>query len=109
MSHEDLEGWFSDPYVRHEARWLSDRNATKLVRDGEVTSYDEPPSGPWIKTPERVEADPSSTEGSDLKRADEAQSGDAYDPRRAKWAVYDQLAAQPPSAFDDVSRSWPPD
>jgi hypothetical protein len=38
------EGWFTDPYGRHEARWLSNGRATKLVRDGVVESYDEPPT-----------------------------------------------------------------
>ncbi len=108
MSHETLEGWFTDPYVRHEARWLSDGKATKLVRDGDATSYDDPPDGPWTKTPERLEADPVATEGQDLMRADGAETEDDYDAKKAKWAVYDQLAAQPPSPFDDVSRKWPP-
>lgn len=109
MSHQILlEGWFTDPYACHEARWLSDGQATKLVRDGDATSYDDPPAGPWIKEPERIEADPNATEGSDLIRADAAESGDDYDEKKAKWAVYDYLGAQPPIAFDDVSRKWPP-
>ena len=101
-----LEGWFTDPYACHEARWLSDGQATKLVRDGDATTYDDPPAGPWIKAPERVEADPNATGDSDLIRTDAAESG--YDEKKAKWAVYDYLGAQPPSAFDDVSRKWPP-
>lgn len=108
VNHEMLEGWFTDPYACHEARWLSDRRATKLVRDGDATSYDDPPAGPWIKTPERVEADPTAAGGSDLIRADAAESEGDYGEKKAKWAVYDSLAAQPPSAFGDVSRKWPP-
>jgi hypothetical protein len=36
------EGWYTDPYGRHEARWMSDSKTTKLVRDGSVESHDEP-------------------------------------------------------------------
>jgi hypothetical protein len=102
MSHETLEGWCTDPYARHDARWLSDGKPTKLVRDEDVTSYDDPPAGPWIKAPELLEADPAATNGHDLIRADGAQSGERYDKKAALWAIADQLAAQPPSAFDDV-------
>ena len=89
MSHETLEGWCTDPYAQHEARWLSDGKPTKLVRDGGVTSYDGPPAGPWVTTPELLEADPAATQGEDYKK-------------QAFWAAIDQVAAQPPSAFDDV-------
>ena len=109
MADEPLEGWFTDPFVRHEARWLSDGHATKLVRDGEVTSYDEPPDGPWLESPQRIEPDPSAVSGNDLRRADEAEAADGFDAKKGRWAVYDQLGAQPPSAFDDVARKWPPD
>lgn len=43
MSDEHEEGWYSDPFGRHEARWMSQGVPTKLVRDGELESYDEPP------------------------------------------------------------------
>ena len=33
---EAMEGWFSDPYARHEARWMSQGTPTHLVRDGEL-------------------------------------------------------------------------
>lgn len=41
-------GWFSDPYGRHEARWMSSGRPTSLVRDGVVersdpVPVDEPP------------------------------------------------------------------
>jgi hypothetical protein len=81
---------------------LSEGKATKLVRDGDVTSYDDPPAGPCIKAPELLESDPTATNGHDLMRADGAQSGERYDKKAALWAMADQLAAQPPSAFDDV-------
>ena len=31
--HEEEEGWFTDPFGRHEARWLSFGKPTKLVRE----------------------------------------------------------------------------
>ena len=76
MSNQDLEGWFTDPYAVHEARWLSDGQPTKLVRDGEVESYDEPPSGAPSVVPERIEANPFELNGSDLIRADDAEQAD---------------------------------
>ncbi len=43
MGEKHAEGWYTDPYRRHEARWMSDGSPTKLVRDGGVESYDDPP------------------------------------------------------------------
>ena len=41
-----------DPYVLHEARWLSETgDPPELVRDGDVTSYDDPPGGPFAVIP----------------------------------------------------------
>jgi len=40
------EGWYTAPYGRHEARWMSAGTPTRLVRDGEVESYDDPPDEP---------------------------------------------------------------
>jgi phospholipase C len=37
------QGWFQDPFGLHEARYFSAGRPTKLVRDGNVESYDEPP------------------------------------------------------------------
>jgi hypothetical protein len=78
MSDDQMEGWFTDPYAVHEARWLSDGWPTKLVRDGEVESYDEPPPGPPTVVPERLEPDPSAANGDDLLRADDAEQTDPY-------------------------------
>ena len=43
-------GWYKDPYNLHELRWISDGNATHLVRDGDVTSSDDPPAEPFTGT-----------------------------------------------------------
>lgn len=37
------QGWYEDPFQLHEARYFSAGRPTKLVRDGNVESYDEPP------------------------------------------------------------------
>ena len=79
-----VEGWCTDPFGRHEARWLSDGTPTKLVRDAQVESYD-PPSG----TPEFV-AEPigwgeQTPFGADLLRSDVATP--------SSQALFDHLAA----------------
>ena len=73
MSDEILEGWCTDPYSRHEARWLSDGKPTKLVRDGDTTSYDDPPDTPFIRLPELIEH--GAAAGADPVRADDARAG----------------------------------
>jgi hypothetical protein len=45
MSSGSLQGWSEDPFGLHEARYFSAGRPTKLVRDGRIESYDEPPSG----------------------------------------------------------------
>ena len=71
----EQEGWFTDPFLIHEERWLSDGRPTKLVKDGGVESFDQPPDGAPTQTPTRIEADPNRSAGSDLQRADDAQIG----------------------------------
>jgi hypothetical protein len=39
------QGWHRDPYGRHDDRWFSGGEPTRLVRDQGAESYDEPP--PW--------------------------------------------------------------
>lgn len=38
-----IQGWHPDPYERHDERWFSDGNPTRLVRDQGSEFYDEPP------------------------------------------------------------------
>lgn len=92
MPEQLEEGWYTDPFERHEARWLSDGTPTKLVRDDGVTSYDEPPDEPPTLTPVRIEVDPDTSNGSDLLRADAAEAGDqSFDAARATMAEFDTL------------------
>jgi hypothetical protein len=72
--HEEEEGWFTDPFGLHEARWLSFGKPTKLVRDGAVESYDEPPAEDPPNVPVRIEPEVEANDGADLIRAGE-QSG----------------------------------
>jgi hypothetical protein len=59
MSTEQLEGWCTDPFGRHEARWMSDGVPTKLVRDGHgAESYEDPPDEEWKVTPSPIVEEP---------------------------------------------------
>lgn len=49
------EGWYVDPFEKHDERWFSDGNPTSLVRDDDSESLDEPPAGEIPETLERVE------------------------------------------------------
>jgi hypothetical protein len=40
-------GWHQDPYGRNDSRWISAGRPTRLVRDGDVTSNDDPPAEPF--------------------------------------------------------------
>jgi hypothetical protein len=70
-AHE--EGWYTDPFARHDARWMSAGTRTKLVRDGDVESYEDP-----SVTPSRI-AEEKANDGGDLLRADGAESGTLND------------------------------
>jgi hypothetical protein len=74
MESEHEEGWYTDPYGRHEARWFSDGTPTKLVRDRDVESYDKPPDEAPTQQAERIEPEVAATGGSDLIRAGEDQT-----------------------------------
>jgi hypothetical protein len=48
MDDRGLQGWAADPFQLHEARYFSAGRPTRLVRDGRVESYDDPPSDTYI-------------------------------------------------------------
>ncbi len=77
--NDHLEGWCTDPFGRHDARWMSAGVPTKLVRDGESESFDDPPATPWSQDP--VPIVPVGAPGS-IRRADDAQD-EYFDPERA--------------------------
>jgi hypothetical protein len=68
MRAEDLEGWCTDPFGRHEARWLSQGTPTKLVRDGDIESYDDPPDEEPSQEAQLIEPDVAANGGADLIR-----------------------------------------
>ena len=78
MADEGVEGWYTDPFGRHEARWMSDGSPTKLVRDGDEESYDAPPDEEPTVTPTRI-AEGQASDGSDLIRSDDPASGSLHD------------------------------
>ena len=83
---ENLEGWFTDPFGRHEARWLSAGTPTSLVKDGIKESHDDPPDEPPAQVPERI----APAGGPDsLRRADDAERTDPFDAQRAQRRVWD--------------------
>ena len=82
------QGWYRDPYEVHEYRYFSDGRPTKLVRDGGVEGYDPPPPGP----PEGELVEIPATEpgdGTDMRRADDRETGTAYDPSATAWSTID--------------------
>jgi hypothetical protein len=93
MLAETEEGWYTDPYVRHESRWTSEGKPTKLVRDAGVESYDEPPDSAPAQTPCRIdEVEDESVGGDDFLRAEDAWGDNSsYRP-----SLGDLLASPPP-------------
>jgi hypothetical protein len=55
MGEVRSEGWFTDPFGRHEARWLTDGVPTNRVRDGRTEASDPVPDEPFTVDPVRVE------------------------------------------------------
>jgi hypothetical protein len=85
----NAEGWYQDPYGSHEARWISNGEPTKLVRDGARESYDAPPAGvaagPLVPLETEEMAD-----GGDLVRADDRTPKPDY--RQALRNVWEQTS-----------------
>ena len=65
-----LEGWHTDPFGLHEARWMSDGTPTKLVLDQGKESYDSIPYCEPIFAPEPFLASAGPQDSSDLNRSD---------------------------------------
>src|SRR5215472_13340604 len=81
---------------------------TRLVRDGGIENYDPQPAGqPKVKLVETRHTD--SSDGTDLRRADDRSAGAAYDPGARVWGPIDILAMTsrpPPEAPPNESESW---
>jgi len=65
MADRQLQGWCADPFRLHEERYFSSGRPTKLVRDGKVESYEDPPSDTVPTDTEGFEPAPDLTPGSD--------------------------------------------
>jgi hypothetical protein len=84
LVNETLEGWYTDPFARHEARWMSEGAPTDLVRDGDVEATDPvTPNEAFKMDPVRIEGEGALTGSGDLRRADDAERQPAYDPQEA--------------------------
>jgi hypothetical protein len=67
-----LEGWYTDPYQRHEDRWISRGVPTRLVRDLGIEGDDPVELMPFKITPVRSgHVDAAFRGASDLRRADD--------------------------------------
>jgi len=88
------EGWYTDPYGRHQARWFSDGKPTKLVRDGQVEAYDELTDELPSSVPMPLVPDVALDHGADLKRADEVEQRASYDregTREEAWESFPEF------------------
>ena len=86
-----MEGWHTDPYGRHEARWMSRGTPTSLVRDGGIESSDPVEDMPFERTPVAVRTD-GVHGGSDLYRSDDANRQPLPDADRYKTMAFDTMA-----------------
>ena len=73
------EGWYKDPYGKHDDRWLSAGEPTSLVRDAGIESRDPPPDTPLPTTLVPSETSNQASDGDDLRRADDAEREPPYD------------------------------
>ena len=95
VQEEPAEGWYTDPFGRHEARWMSAGAPTRLVRDAGVDSFDAPPDEPPTLQATRIEH-PEAQRGGDLRRADSAQTGKPFDEKDSLVAMLDGFAQSTP-------------
>src|SRR5579862_6281881 len=51
METRGLQGWAADPFRLHAERYFSVGHPTKLVRDGNVEAFDDPPSDRFFPVP----------------------------------------------------------
>ena len=94
-SDDDAEGWYVDPYGLHEQRWFSAGKPSRLVRDGPVEGNDPPPDRPFDGPLSQAPTAAAHASGSDLRRADEAESGDPNAYSDAAMNAWGQIFPQP--------------
>jgi hypothetical protein len=91
----EAEGWYHDPYERHEARWFSDGTPTDLVRDGEQVAHDAPPPDPVQSPLVPWDGDTTGQVGDDLRRADSAQEGANHATKREQVVKVARVVLNP--------------
>src|ERR1700722_13797221 len=96
MDMDDLQGWYSDPYLRHELRWFSAGRPTALIRDGHTEGNDPPPDEPMHILPARPEESPFSSGGADLRRSDDAQLAPPVDDEILRTRASDAMVRTGP-------------
>lgn len=74
MDNQAEEGWYTDLFGLHEARWMSAGKPTALVRDGEVESHDQPPDEAPTLNPVPFVEPGATANADDLRRADDAEA-----------------------------------
>ena len=87
MTQTFLEGWCTDPWGLHDARWMSAGSPTKLVRDGDVERFEAIPSADATMRPRPITSDDVASHGVDLNRSDQQAS----DPRQAMTTVASRI------------------
>jgi hypothetical protein len=79
---EGVEGWCTDPYSRHQARWMSQGKPTNLVRDGATEGRDPVRDEPFRVPPVPLGEGAQGADG--LERADDPRSWEAPLPISAR-------------------------
>jgi hypothetical protein len=78
----EAQGWYVDPFGRHELRWFSEGAPTALVRDGGTDGEDPPPQPTWdgaLQHPPEVAAvDETLRAGVDPELADPDEAGHLF-------------------------------
>ena len=77
----EAEGWYQDPFRRHQARWFSAGTPTALVSDHGAESHDAPPDTPITEA--LVPLAESEEDGTDLLRSDAEPADRIFDPNAA--------------------------
>jgi hypothetical protein len=94
MTDQEQEGWYTDPFGLHEARWMSEGSPTTLVRDAGTESYEDVPEGKPTHSCLPIEV-PEATGGKDLYRADDADPSHDSMPHRMITAAVEQVLITP--------------
>jgi len=100
-----VQGWYPDPYEKHDDRWFSDGKPTRLVRDQGTESFDEPPPerprGPLTPDPaagnEPQQLQPGVSQGA-------GQDGSYDDPRGPRPEQDRDYFLPGTSTYDDPPR-----